>query len=142
MVRMLAGAMLEVGRGAREPSWFGALLDRGTRAATGPTAPAHGLVLAGVRFAGDGPGRDELRCLVARGEDVLLAGAAPPQGPLEAEERIDEAAWRIVREQTGVALDALPRPGALRIAAGVRVRDVQLAAPAGCSGRFAPVAQR
>jgi hypothetical protein len=141
MVRMLAGAMLETGRGARDPSWFAALLESGSRGGAGPTAPAHGLSLAGVRYAGDSAERDELRCLVVRGDELLLAGDAPPQGALLPEERIDDAARRIVREQTGVALDGLPRPGAMRVGDGVRVRDVELDAPAGCAGRFALIAQ-
>jgi tRNA pseudouridine38-40 synthase len=141
MVRMLAGAMLEAGRGARDPSWFGALLDAGRRGGAGPTAPAHGLSLAGIRYAGDSAERDELRCLVARGDELLLAGDALPQGALLPEERIDDAARRIVHEQTGITPGGLPRPGALRVGDGVRVRDVRLEAPAGCAGRFALVAQ-
>jgi hypothetical protein len=142
MVRMLAGAMLETARGSRGLAWFAARLAGDAHGAAGPTAPAHALSLTGVRYAGDGAERDELRCLVVRGDGaVLVAGEEPPQGALQAEERVDEGARRIVREQTGVELDALPRPRALRVAPGVRVRDVVLEAPAGCGGRFALVAQ-
>jgi tRNA pseudouridine38-40 synthase len=116
MVRLLVGAMLETGRGRRDPAWFGALLDGAVRGAGGPTAPAHGLSLTGVRYGGDGPGRDELRCLL---EDGVQA-----QGAIEPEERIDEAAWRIVREQTGIEVNGLPRPRTLRVAGDVRIRDV------------------
>ncbi|HKE12034.1 MAG TPA: tRNA pseudouridine synthase A, partial [Myxococcota bacterium] len=48
MVRSLVGTLVEVGRGRRDPSSMGALLESRDRAATGPTAPAHGLTLVRV----------------------------------------------------------------------------------------------
>ena len=48
MVRSLVGTLIEVGRGRRDPSSMGALLESRDRAATGPTAPAHGLTLVRV----------------------------------------------------------------------------------------------
>jgi len=57
MVRAIAGTLVEVGEGRREPSVISALLDSRSRAASGATAPAHGLVLASVRYpAPAGPG--------------------------------------------------------------------------------------
>jgi tRNA pseudouridine38-40 synthase len=54
MVRVLAGTMLLVGRGAWLVERFARLLDGAPRGAAGPTAPAHALTLTGVRYA-DGP---------------------------------------------------------------------------------------
>ncbi|MDE6701102.1 MAG: tRNA pseudouridine(38-40) synthase TruA [Acetatifactor sp.] len=45
MVRIIAGTLLEVGEGRREPQDMQTILDKRDRAAAGPTAPAHGLTL-------------------------------------------------------------------------------------------------
>jgi tRNA pseudouridine38-40 synthase len=50
MNRVLVGTMLEVAGGRRGLEDFCALLDGAPRAAAGPTAPAHGLYLVGVRY--------------------------------------------------------------------------------------------
>jgi tRNA pseudouridine38-40 synthase len=55
MVRALVGTLIEVGLGRRSPEQFAALLEGGagasaTRAAAGPSAPAHGLVLERVIY--------------------------------------------------------------------------------------------
>lgn len=50
MVRAIVGTLVEVGRGARRPADVAALLDGGTRAGAGPTAPAHGLTLVAVEY--------------------------------------------------------------------------------------------
>ena len=50
MNRVLVGTMLEVATGRRELADFAALLRGAPRAAAGPTAPPHGLHLAGVRY--------------------------------------------------------------------------------------------
>lgn len=55
MVRVLAGTMLLVGRGAWAPERVARLLAGAPRAAAGPTAPAHALTLVGVRYGDDGP---------------------------------------------------------------------------------------
>ncbi len=54
MVRVLAGSLLLVGRGAWPVERFARLLDGAPRGAAGPTAPAHALTLTGVGYA-DGP---------------------------------------------------------------------------------------
>lgn len=50
MVRNIVGSAVEVGRGAREPAWLGAVLAGRDRRRAGPTAPGHGLVLVRVRY--------------------------------------------------------------------------------------------
>ncbi len=45
MVRIIAGTLLEVGEGKREPEDILEILDARDRRAAGPTAPAHGLTL-------------------------------------------------------------------------------------------------
>ncbi|MFQ5514603.1 MAG: tRNA pseudouridine(38-40) synthase TruA [Myxococcota bacterium] len=50
MVRNLVGTLVEVGLGRRKPEDVVALLSSGSRAAAGPTAPAHGLCLEEVRY--------------------------------------------------------------------------------------------
>jgi len=50
MNRVLVGTMLEVADGRRDPRDFAELLGGGPRARAGPTAPAHGLALASVRY--------------------------------------------------------------------------------------------
>jgi tRNA pseudouridine38-40 synthase len=53
MNRALVGTMLEVGGGRRSVAAFVELLSGGPRSAAGPTAPAHGLYLAGVGYGGE-----------------------------------------------------------------------------------------
>lgn len=50
MNRVLVGTMLEVAAGRRELARFAELLEGRPRAHAGPTAPAHGLALASVRY--------------------------------------------------------------------------------------------
>ena len=57
MVRALVGTMLASARGERGFAPAG-LLAGAPRSAAGPTAPPHGLYLAGVRFDGDEPGQE------------------------------------------------------------------------------------
>ncbi len=50
MVRIIAGTLLEVGQGKREPESMRDILEAADRAAAGPTAPAHGLTLVRYEF--------------------------------------------------------------------------------------------
>ncbi len=52
MVRAMAGTLLEVGYGRREPADIDGLLAGGPRGEAGPTAPAHGLTLLAVEYPG------------------------------------------------------------------------------------------
>jgi tRNA pseudouridine38-40 synthase len=58
-VRNMVGTLVEVGQGKRSPESMGALLRSRDRRQAGPTAPAAGLCLMGVRYppAGGGRGR-------------------------------------------------------------------------------------
>ena len=50
MVRAIAGTLVEIGRGWRRPENMAALLQGGTRAQAGATAPPHGLFLVRVDY--------------------------------------------------------------------------------------------
>ena len=50
MVRIIAGTLMEVGRGHIEPQEVKRILEAEDRHAAGPTAPACGLVLVGIEF--------------------------------------------------------------------------------------------
>jgi tRNA pseudouridine38-40 synthase len=75
MVRTLASALLEVGRGRREPDEIAAILQARERARAPATLPAHGLWLWRVDLD-----RTRARPGAARGEDEPIASAelAPP----------------------------------------------------------------
>ena len=68
MNRILVGTMLEVAGGHRSVSSFSSLLEGRARSEAGPTAPPHGLYLAGVGYGGQ-------RVLGADGGEAR--GAAP-----------------------------------------------------------------
>lgn len=53
MVRILAGTLMEVGQGKREPQSMREVLAACDRSAAGPTAPAHGLTLMKYEFPGE-----------------------------------------------------------------------------------------
>lgn len=50
MVRIIAGTLMEVGRGRMQPEDMVSILEARDRAAAGPTAPAHGLTLVKYEF--------------------------------------------------------------------------------------------
>jgi tRNA pseudouridine38-40 synthase len=52
MVRAIVGTLVEVGRGSRDVDSIAPLLDGGTRAQAGATAPPHGLFLVRVGYDG------------------------------------------------------------------------------------------
>ena len=54
MVRALVGAVLEVGRGRRDPAWPAGLLAAGVRDPSAPVVPPHGLCLEEVVYPPDG----------------------------------------------------------------------------------------
>jgi tRNA pseudouridine38-40 synthase len=50
MVRNIAGVLIAIGAGEREPDWARAVLESRTRASGGVTAPPDGLYLAGIDY--------------------------------------------------------------------------------------------
>ena len=50
MVRIIAGTLMEVGCGARQPEDMESIIAACDRSAAGPTAPAHGLTMVGIEF--------------------------------------------------------------------------------------------
>lgn len=50
MVRIIAGTLIEIGYGARQPEDMRAIIEARSRSAAGPTAPAHGLTMMGIVF--------------------------------------------------------------------------------------------
>lgn len=50
MVRIIAGTLMEVGRGRREPEQIPVILGKKDRRAAGPTAAAHGLTLLSAQY--------------------------------------------------------------------------------------------
>lgn len=53
MVRIIAGTLMEVGTGKREPGAIARAIHSGDRLALGQTAPAQGLTLCAVLYAGE-----------------------------------------------------------------------------------------
>ena len=50
MVRILTGTLIEIGNGQYPPEQMDRILKARNREAAGPTAPAHGLTLVGIRY--------------------------------------------------------------------------------------------
>lgn len=50
MVRIIAGTLIQAGRGELEPEKIRDILEARDRKAAGPTAPAHGLTMTGIDF--------------------------------------------------------------------------------------------
>lgn len=53
MVRIIAGTLICVGNGSLEPARMPEILAARDRNAAGPTAPAHGLTMIGIRYDGE-----------------------------------------------------------------------------------------
>ena len=53
MVRIIAGTLMEIGTGKREPGAIARAIATGDRLALGQTAPAQGLTLCAVLYAGE-----------------------------------------------------------------------------------------
>ena len=50
MVRIIAGTLIEVGAGKRQPEEIMTMLEATDRQSAGPTAPAHGLTMIGLEY--------------------------------------------------------------------------------------------
>ncbi len=59
MVRIIAGTLMQIGRGKGGPSDVKTILEKKSRATAGPTAPAEGLFLMEYKFLDGVPGPDE-----------------------------------------------------------------------------------
>ena len=53
MVRLMAGTLLEVGRGKQEPQWVKEILASKERVTPGPKLPAKGLTLIQIEYPED-----------------------------------------------------------------------------------------
>lgn len=54
MVRIIAGTLVQVGVGEKEPEDILEILEKKDRSAAGPTAPAHGLTMIGIEYKNKG----------------------------------------------------------------------------------------
>ena len=50
MVRILAGTLIEVGRGKKDPSWISSLIESGSRSAAGQSVPGNALFFCGAEY--------------------------------------------------------------------------------------------
>ena len=51
MVRIIAGTLIQAGVGERQPESVREILQKKDRSAAGPTAPAHGLTMIGIKYS-------------------------------------------------------------------------------------------
>lgn len=61
MVRIIAGTLVQVGIGEKEPEEMIKILEKKDRSAAGPTAPAHGLTMIGIRYGEERQIRESCR---------------------------------------------------------------------------------
>lgn len=59
MVRIIAGTLVQVGVGEKEPEDIIKILEKKERSAAGPTAPAHGLTMIGIEYKDGADGQKE-----------------------------------------------------------------------------------
>lgn len=57
MVRIITGTLIEIGAGKYPPEQMKKILEAKDRGAAGPTAPACGLTLIGIKFSGENEGK-------------------------------------------------------------------------------------
>jgi tRNA pseudouridine38-40 synthase len=50
MVRIIAGSLVEIGKGKRQPDWIAEIIQSKDRTKAGPTAPPQGLFLMNVDY--------------------------------------------------------------------------------------------
>lgn len=60
MVRLIAGTLIEIGKGRYEPSYIKTVLDSRDRTLAGPKAPALGLTLMGIEYEKELPNQMEI----------------------------------------------------------------------------------
>ena len=50
MVRAIVGSLIEVGRGKKDPSWIGGLIEKGSRSDAGSSVPGNALFFCGAEY--------------------------------------------------------------------------------------------
>ena len=69
MVRIIAGTLMDVGRGLRTPEQVKEMLDAKERTLAGPTAPAKGLILTDYLILGPKPVPDNEKKLDTKAQN-------------------------------------------------------------------------
>jgi len=60
MIRIIAGTLLEIGRGAYPPETVQTMLEGRDRSHAGPTAPAQGLTLVKIEYSNEEGRREDV----------------------------------------------------------------------------------